>query len=62
MGDKVTWNQLHEYSQKELRDGHGLGIDKQSNAKLENEVRRHLDGANATERRDFYNSFYGRRR
>lgn len=60
--EKITWNQLHENTQHELRKGMGLGYGKDADRKLENAVRRHLDGANAKERREFYQQFYGRRK
>ena len=59
---KVTWNDLHEATQHELRQTYKVGYGKQGDTKLENAVRRHLDGANATERRKFYEKFYGRRK
>lgn len=57
MKQKVTWNDLHDADQHEIRKHYQLG-DRQ----LENQVRSYLDGANAKERREFYQQFYGRRR
>lgn len=58
---KVTWNDLHEATQQEIRKTYKIGNGKQADRVLENQVRRHLDGANATERRAFYQQFYARR-
>jgi hypothetical protein len=58
---KVTWNDLHEGTQKELRDTYGFGTSRVGNKRLEHAVRRHLDGASASEKRSFYNQFYGRK-
>ena len=57
MGKKITWNNLHEATQQEIRK-----IYKVNDKQLEHAVRGHLDGANAKERREFYNQFYGRRK
>ena len=46
---KVTWNDLHNGTFNELKLKYKLN-DKQ----LEQQVRNHLDGANAAERRDLY--------
>lgn len=59
---KLTYANLHEYTQNEIRSGHRLGADKESNRQLENAVRKHLDGANTKERRDFYQQFYARKK
>lgn len=58
---KITWNDFHNATQQELRKSYKLGNDKLSNSKLEQQIRRHLDGANAKERREFYQQFYGRK-
>jgi len=57
MERKVTWNDLREASQQELKQ-----IYKLSDRQLERQVRRHMDGANATERRKLYETVYGKRR
>lgn len=54
---KVTWNDLKNATQHELRSTYKLN-DKQ----LENQVRHHLDGANAIERRQVYELVYGKRK
>lgn len=57
MNKKISWNNLHEATQQEIRKTY-----KVNDRQLENAVRSHLDGANAKERREFYNQFYGRRK
>jgi hypothetical protein len=61
MTSKPTWNDLHEASQHELRKTYKYGYGKIGDRHLENSVRRHLDGANAKERREFYDRFYRRK-
>lgn len=53
---KVTWNDLFEAHQSELKKTYKLN-DKQ----FEGQVRRHMDGANSQERRKFYEKVYGKR-
>ena len=53
---KVTWNDLNSASQSDLKKTYKL-----TDRQLEVSVRRHLDGANATERRKAYQDFYSRR-
>jgi hypothetical protein len=53
---KVSWNDIHEATQKDLKK-----VYKVDARGLENQVRRHLDGANATERRAIYQQLYSRR-
>lgn len=53
----VTWNDLTNATQNELRSTYKL-----NDRQLENQVRRHLDGANATERRQIYELVYGKRK
>lgn len=59
---KITWNNLHEATQHELRQSCKIGYGRVADRKLEVAVRKHLDGANMTERRSFYQQFYGRRK
>lgn len=58
---KPTWNDFHEASQHELRKTYDFGYGRRGDMKLEQAVRAHLDGANATERREFYDKFYRRK-
>jgi hypothetical protein len=52
----VTWNDLKNGTQNDLKKTYKL------DAKgMEKAVRTHLQGANAKERRDFYDNFYRRR-
>lgn len=53
---KISWSDLQNATQKELKKTYRVN-DKQ----LEVQVRRHLDGANAKERRDVYNAFYSKK-
>ena len=46
---KVTWNDLHEATFKEIKKTYKL-----NDRQLEVQVRKHMDGANATERRGLY--------
>lgn len=57
MEKKVTWNDLHNASQQELRKTYKL-----NDRQLENAVRNHLDGANASDRRNMYEVVYGKRK
>lgn len=57
MKNKVTWNDLQSATQQEIRKVYKL-----NDSQLENQVRYHLDGASAKERREVYNQFYGRRK
>ena len=53
---KVTWNDLHEASQTDLKSTYKL-----NDRELEKGLRKHLDGANAKERREVYDQFYRRK-
>jgi hypothetical protein len=53
---KVTWRDIQDATQTELKKTYKL-----DSKQLENSVRRHLDGANATERRQLYQQLYSRR-
>lgn len=57
MTQKVTWNDLHNATQQELRKTYKL-----NDRQLENAVRNHLHGANASERRRLYETVYGKRK
>ena len=50
---KVTWGDLHNATQQELKKTYKL-----NDRQLEQQVRRHMDGANAVERRKFYETVY----
>ena len=52
---KVTWNDLQEADQDELKK-----IYKIDSRQLEQQVRRHWDGASPQERRQLYETVYGR--
>ncbi|HEX4372204.1 MAG TPA: hypothetical protein VHZ50_02765 [Puia sp.] len=53
---KVTWNDLNNATQSELKKTYKL-----SDRQMEQSVRHHLDGANAQERRQVYQKFYSRK-
>ena len=53
---KVTWNDLQNGSQSDLKKTYKL-----DNRQLEVAVRKHLHGANAQERRSVYEKFYSRK-
>ena len=54
---KVQWNDIKDATQQELKKVYKL-----DDRQLENQVRYHLDGANATERRAKYQELYGKRK
>ena len=54
---KVTWNDIQEASYKELKKTY-----KVNDRQLENQIRTHLDGSNAKERRDTYEKVYGNKK
>lgn len=53
---KPTWNDLHSATQHELKKTYKL-----DSRGLEQAIRRHLDGANATERRQVYGEVFNKR-
>lgn len=50
---KVTWNDLHSATFKELKKTYKL-----NDTQLENQVRKHLDGADAKDRRELYQTVW----
>lgn len=54
---KVTWNDLHDATPNELKSKYKL-----NDRQLENQVRRHMDGANQQERRDLYKKIWDKRK
>ena len=52
---KITWNDIAEYG-IECNKGYKL-----PQREMERQLRTHLDGANATERRTIYEKFYRKR-
>ncbi len=57
MNQKVSWNDLHNATQQELRKTYKL-----NDRQLENQIRHHLDGANPAEKRRLYETVYGKRK
>jgi len=55
--NKVTWNDLHNGTQQELKKTYKL-----NDREFEKQVRRHMDGANAKERRGLYETVFGKRK
>jgi hypothetical protein len=53
---KVTWNDLHNATQSELKKTYKL-----NDRQLETQVRKHMDGANSHQRRDFYETVYSKK-
>ena len=53
---KVTWNDLHNASFRELKKTYKL-----NDMQLENQVRKHMDGANANERRELYKTVWSKK-
>jgi hypothetical protein len=54
---KVKWNDISEATPKELKKVYKL-----NDRQLENQIRGHLYGANAKERRGKYEELYGKRK
>jgi G:T-mismatch repair DNA endonuclease (very short patch repair protein) len=54
---KVTWNDVHEATRSEL-----MATYKLNDRQLEQHLRKHLDGANAKDRRETYEKLYGKRK
>lgn len=54
--NKVTWNDLHNATPKELKSKYKL-----NDRQLEQQVRKHMDGANSSERRDLYRKVWDKR-
>ena len=54
---KVTWNDMHEATQTELKSTYKL-----NDRQLEQHIRKHLYGSNAVERRAEYQQLYGKRK
>lgn len=54
--NKVTWNDLHSATFHELKKTYKL-----NDRQLENQVRRHMDGADAQERRDLYKAVWDKK-
>ena len=57
MSNKVTWNDLHSATFAELKKTYRL-----NDTQLENNVRKHLDGADPKERRDMYEKVWGKKK
>lgn len=53
---KVTWNDLHNATFKELKKTYKL-----NDRQLEHAVRNHMDGANSKERRDLYKQVWAKK-
>jgi hypothetical protein len=56
MSGKVTWNDLHQATFKELKKTYKL-----DDRQLEHQVRRHLDGARSEERSDMYRKVWDKK-
>lgn len=52
----VTWGDLHNATFKELKKTYRL-----NDMQLENQVRKHMDGANPQERRDLYKAVWDKK-
>lgn len=53
---KVTWQDLHNATFKELKKTYKL-----NDRQLEQQVRRHMDGANSNERRELYKTVWDKK-
>jgi hypothetical protein len=54
---KITWNDLFNGTFKELKKTYKL-----NDMQLENQVRRHMDGANHQERRELYKAVWDKKK
>lgn len=54
---KVTWNDLHEATQQELKSTYKL-----NDRQLEKSIRKHWDGSNIVEKRELYEQLYTRKK
>ncbi len=54
---KVTWNDLHSATFKELKKTYRI-----NDRQLENQVRNHMDGAGNAERRELYKTVWDKKR
>lgn len=54
---KILWNDIQSGTQQEIKKAYKL-----TDNQLEKAVRQHIDGASTTERREFYQNFYQRRK
>lgn len=54
---KITWNDLHEATQHELKKTYKL-----NDRQLENQIRMHWDGSNQQDKRKLYETVYLKRR
>ncbi len=57
MGKKITWQDLHNATFKELKKTYKL-----SDRQLEQQVVRHLDGANSAEKQALYKTVWDKHR
>lgn len=53
---RVTWNDLYNATFRELKSTYNL-----NDRQLENQVRTHLDGADAKDRRDVYKAVWDKK-
>lgn len=53
---KVTWSDLHNATSKELKKKYRL-----NDMQLEQQVRKHMDGANPEERRNLYKTVWDKK-
>jgi hypothetical protein len=53
---KITWNDLHSATFKELKKTYKL-----DDRQLENQVRRHMDGADPKQRRELYQTVWDKK-
>lgn len=57
MSNKITWSDIHDGTFKELKKTYKL-----DDRQLEVQVRRHIDGANANERRELYKTVWDKKK
>jgi hypothetical protein len=57
MNKKVTWNDLHQASFKDIKRVYKL-----NDMQLEQQVRNHMDGANPQERRNLYETVWDKKK
>lgn len=57
MEKKITWRDIHDATLPELKKSY-----KMNDRQVEQSLRKHLDGSNATEKRELYEKLYGKRK
>lgn len=57
MNKNITWRDVHDATLPELKKSYRM-----NDRQVEQSLRKHLDGANAQEKRNLYEKLYGKRK